>query len=177
MHERIKQAWGWAGHISTVVTWWQIGVALIGGGAMGSWLHSQLGTPLGVTLGIFVFAAIVNVTVLLTDRRKGELRQFADRLSEFRTVGVALRNKPIADDAELADWVILVDEWRHNLDSTITKHFGKAKAESITVLDQYDPPEGLPPHFNEFHKAKRDDLSERLTRLKGLIDKINEESH
>ena len=169
------------GHIQNALTLWQWLTPIGGGAALAVWAaFEQYGAFLSVVLGLCAFTLLAiasNALIYAYDRVKASSRKVANTLSGFRTAGVTIRNRTIGDDSELgewvAEWVAEVDKWRSDVDAVITRHFGKAKSDSVFVLDRYDPPTDLPPAYNEQHRLKRNDLSERLIRLNNLIDEIS----
>ena len=173
MRKVLTRVLTWLGHVSAI-HWLLQWIAPAAGGLAIAWtLLSKMNATGAILFGIWAFAAlalVVNTGTRIFDRWRASSQNVADALSEFRTAGVKLRNKRIGSDTELDEWWSAVDKWRADLEATITRFFGKAKSDSVLVLDRYDPPQDLPPEYNERHRWKRDDLSERLTRLKKLID-------
>lgn len=140
---------------------------------MSAWAIAKLGTPLGVTCGLVVFATVLVIAKVLWAGAAPSRQAVLDHLGRFRDAGVELRNQHVADDGDFSSWQSLVGEWRANLEAALTHYFGSHKANLLLVLDHYQPIQiGLPPPYGERYGGKRADLSERLRRLQQLMEDV-----
>lgn len=167
-----RQFWSWVGHVSQIQWIWQLIAATGAGWVVIDSAFQEFPLALTVPAGLAVYVLILSAFKVTADvRRRYFSRDAALReLWRLRNIGISMRNRTLAGEAEYPAWKAEADAWLESVYAEANK-ISNTLQEHLRRLDRMEPPPRTSESVNDEHERWRHIVSEVLLRLQRFQEK------